>query len=80
MLNQHEQALIHFERASELPGILGEDVLIGCATLLQEQGRKVQANAAFEKARRALPTSAKTLTVCSDSKRYRVGDPDIAAM
>lgn len=79
-LGLHDEALVHFDAAAELPGSVAEEALVSRATLFQESGRKEQAAAAFDKALAAFPGSVGALAGRSDSKKYKAGDADIAAM
>lgn len=79
-LNQHEQALVHFERASELPGTLVEQALMAQAKLFQERGQKVRAATTLEQVLQAFPNSVPALAARSESKHFLSDDPDLAAM
>lgn len=79
-LEQHDEALQAYERAARLPGNQAEEAMVARAILLQERGKKELAVVAFEAALKAFPHSAQALTARSDSKKYRLDDPDIAAM
>ncbi|WP_447588393.1 sulfotransferase [Aquipseudomonas campi] len=79
-LEQHEQALRHYEQAAGLPGVQAEQALLASASLFLELGRADQANDYFDRALKAFPDSFQALVARSDSKKYRTGDGDIAAM
>ncbi|NVZ20770.1 tetratricopeptide repeat-containing sulfotransferase family protein [Pseudomonas costantinii] len=76
----HDEALEHFNQAIALPGSVTEEAMIARAVLLLESGRKEEASAAFEQALTAFPGSIRALTGRSDSKTFKPGDADIAAM
>ncbi|VVP25677.1 tetratricopeptide repeat-containing sulfotransferase family protein [Pseudomonas fluorescens] len=76
----HEEALEHFIQAAALPGSVTEEAMIAQGTLLLELGRKEAAADAFEQALVAFPGSIRALAGRSDSKTFKAGDADIAAM
>ncbi|NWB46006.1 tetratricopeptide repeat-containing sulfotransferase family protein [Pseudomonas gingeri] len=76
----HDQALEHFNQAAALPGSVTEEAMIARGVLLLESGRKEEAAVAFEQALSAFPGSIRALTGRSDSKTFKPGDADIAAM
>ncbi len=76
-----EEALPAYEHAAGLPGAIGEDALVGRATLLMEAGRKDEAHAAFDRALEVFPRSVRALAGRSDARKFSSpGDPDIAAL
>ncbi|WP_248746748.1 tetratricopeptide repeat-containing sulfotransferase family protein [Pseudomonas sp. MWU12-2037] len=79
-LGWHEEALAHFSQAASLPGSVAEEALIARAVLLLESGRKEEAAVAFEQVLSAFPGSIRALAGRSDSKTFKTGDADIAAM
>ncbi|MDR7282960.1 tetratricopeptide (TPR) repeat protein [Pseudomonas corrugata] len=76
----HAVALEHFIQAAALPGSVSEEAMIAQGTLLLEMGRKEAAAEAFEQALAAFPGSIRALSGRSDSKSFKAGDDDIAAM
>ncbi|SOF00709.1 Tetratricopeptide (TPR) repeat [Burkholderia sp. OK233] len=79
-LGQQDEALSAFNTAARLPGIVAEEALAGCATLLMEAGRKEEAMAAFERMLEAFPGSVRALVSRADAKTFKADDPDIPAM
>lgn len=77
---QHEEAAACFDRAAELPGTVAEEAMVARAVLLMETGDKEKAIAAFDRALERFPGSTRVMSARNDSKTYRSGDPDIAAM
>ncbi|MDB5981087.1 MAG: uncharacterized protein JWQ69_2102 [Pseudomonas sp.] len=79
-LGRHDEALEHFNQAILLPGSVAEEAMIARGVLLLESGRKKEAAVAFDQVLTAFPGSIRALAARSDSKTFKPGDPDIAAM
>lgn len=79
-LGTHDEALEHFNQAIVLPGAVAEEAMIARSVLLLESGRKKEAAVAFDEVLTAFPGSIRALAARSDSKTFKAGDPDIAAM
>lgn len=79
-LGLHDEALTHFDEAAALPGSVVEEALVARANLFMESGHKEEAMAAFDRALLAFPNSMQVLIARTDTKKFKVGDPDIAAM
>ncbi len=75
-----DDALREYGEAASLPGTLAESAMIGCATLLNEAGRREEALAAFEQALARFPGSAQALSARSELRTFSANDPDIAAL
>lgn len=79
-LGRPQEALAAYERAATRPGTKAEDALVARAVLFMEQGRKTEAEEAFERALARFPQSVNAWYSWADLKKFRPGDPLIPRM
>lgn len=79
-LGRPQEALAAYERAATCPGTKAEDALVARAVLFMEQGRKREAEEAFERALARFPQSVNAWYSWADLKKFGPGDPLIPRM
>ncbi len=79
-LGRPQEALAAYEQAATRPGTKAEDALVARAVLFMEQGRREEAEEAFERVLARFPQSVHAWYSRADLKKFRSGDPLIPRM